>query len=101
MDRAEAEPVAHDGLAVRLRVGDDVGGVQEADLLQPADRALAAVRGDDAAAEPCLVEPHLDVADDVATLDRIVEERGLLLVHGPHHLALRDEHHPCSPARRG
>ena len=43
MDRAQAQAVAHRGLAELLRVADDVRCVQEPELLQLADRALGPV----------------------------------------------------------
>lgn len=55
MDAAEAEAVADERLS-GLSVADDVRGVEEPHLLQPADRALAAVCGQDLSSKPGLTE---------------------------------------------
>ena len=87
VDRAEAEPVGHRRLAGELRVGDDVGRVEEPGLLEPADRALVRVRREHAGAEAGLVEAHACLADGVAPFDRVVGKEGLALVVWPDHAA--------------
>src|SRR5205823_7545214 len=72
VDRAEAEAIADRRLAA-LDVAQDVRGVEEAELLQPADRALTAVRGDDSAAEARLVEPDSRLSHGVAPFDLLFE----------------------------
>jgi hypothetical protein len=47
VNRAEAQAVGHDGFAAGPRIADDVGGVEQASLLEPADRALRRVGGND------------------------------------------------------
>jgi hypothetical protein len=82
VDRAEAEAVADRRLAA-LDVAQDVRSVEEAELLQPADRALTAVRGDDSAAEARLVEPDSRLPHGVAALDLLFKRHWLGLVQGP------------------
>ncbi len=45
MNAAEAETVAHDSLAGRLEIADDVSGIEKPTFLESADRALTHVRG--------------------------------------------------------
>jgi hypothetical protein len=92
VDRAEAEPIRHDRRARLLRVGDDVRGVEEPHLLQPADRAAVRVRGENGAAELRLVDALLDLTDDVAALDLVGDMDGLALVVRPAHLPECQEH---------
>src|SRR4051794_26137397 len=93
VDRAEAQAVGHRRLTALLDVAHYVRGVEQAKLLQAADRALTRVRGDDAATEARLVEPDSRLADGVAALDRVVEAHGLWLVHRAAGLARCDRDH--------
>src|SRR5262245_65338711 len=79
VNRAEAQAVADLRLAA-FDVAQDVRGVEEAQLLQPADRALAAVRRDYSAAETRLMEPDSRLPHGVAALDPLFEWHGLGLV---------------------
>ncbi len=92
VDRAETEPVADDGVAGLLGVGDDVGCVEQADLLQPADGAAVAVGGQHRTAELRLVDPLLDLSDDVTALDLVGDVHGLTFVVGAAHLPEREQH---------
>src|SRR5437763_5448714 len=94
VDAAEAEPVAHLRLAA-LSIGKNVGGVEEAHLLKPTDRTLVVVRGQNAAAEACLVDPDLHLARGVPALDRVVGKVRVALLEASDHLALGHEHLPC------
>jgi len=90
VDRVQAQAVLDDGLAAILEVSDDVGGIEEPHLLEPADRAAVAVCGEDDAAEARLMHARPDPADDIASLDRILEQDGLSLVDRPDELSERD-----------
>src|SRR5262245_1848520 len=71
VDRAQGKTVANFGCAGRLGVADDVRRVKQPNLLEPADRALLAVRGKDDPAEAPLVQPDLHFARGVASFDRV------------------------------
>ena len=91
VDRAKGESVAHDWLTQLLRVADDVGGVEESDLAEAADGAAIGVRGKDRAAELCLMDPLLDLANDVPPLDVVGDVEGLALVVRAAHPPERQE----------
>jgi len=54
--------------------------IEKAELLQSTDSALAAVCGDDAAAEPSLMQADPCLSNGVAALDRILQRCPLGLV---------------------
>lgn len=87
VDRAEAEPVANERLAVLFDVADDVRGVQQPDLFESADRAAVPIRRQDGAPELRLVDALRDLSNDITTFYRVVEVNGLALVERPAHLA--------------
>lgn len=92
VEGAEAEPVDHHRRAGLVPVGDDVRGVEQAELLEAADRALVGVRRDDLAAEADLVDPPAHLADGVAALDLVDDRHRLALVVGADHLPERHQH---------
>ena len=59
VDRAEAQPVADNRITLRLGVTDDVRRVEEAQLLQPADRACVPVGDEDIYALTAKAESEL------------------------------------------
>ena len=81
MNRTEAQPVPHDRFSVLLHVTDDVRGIKKTKLFQPADRTLAAVCRDDAAAETSLMQTNARLANDIATLEWIHDLRRRWVVH--------------------
>src|SRR5215213_7072902 len=91
MDAAEAYAVADLRFAT-FRVGEDVGSVEQAHLLEPTDRALVAVGGQNPPAEPCLVNAHLHLARGIPSLNRIVRQNSLALFEVANHLSLGDEY---------
>ena len=62
-------PLVDDRFAAGERVGIDVSGIEQTDLLQPADSALIAVGEQDRAAEATLVQPDLGLTNDVLALE--------------------------------
>lgn len=82
VDCAQAEAVAYDRQALLLEVADDVGGVEEAGLLESADCALVCIGRQHARAEARLVQAHARFANGVAALNRTVRKEGLALVVG-------------------
>jgi hypothetical protein len=92
VDRAEAEPVAHDRQPLLLEIADDVGGVEQACLLEPADCALVRVCRQHARPEAGLVQSHARFADGVAALERVVGQQWLALVVGADHPTRREGH---------
>lgn len=65
VDGAEAETVAHEWLAERIGVADDVRGIEKPYLAEPADSAPIAVGRQDRTPELRLVDALLDLADDM------------------------------------
>ena len=66
VDSAQAQSVLDRRLAGFFDVADDVRGIEQAQLLEAADRALVGVCGDDAPAKARLVDSHLRLPHDVA-----------------------------------
>lgn len=91
MDRAQADAVAHDGVAVFLEIANDVSGVEQPKLLEPADRALVAVGRQNLTAKAPLMDPDVRLADDVSPLDRVGDPRRLSVVERAAHRAGLDE----------
>jgi hypothetical protein len=58
-----------------VRIGHDVGRVQQMIIRQVADRAAMIVGGKHAVPEGCLMEPLLDQAESVAALNCIRRRR--------------------------
>ena len=85
VDRAQADTVGDDGFAMQLEVADDVRGVEQTRFLQSADRAQIPVRGDDAAAEACLVYADPRLAEGVLTFQGILDDDRFLLVERADH----------------
>lgn len=80
VDRAEAQTVADQRLALLVGVGDDVRRVEQPDLLERADGAAVAVCGKNGAPELRLVDALLDEPHDVAALDRVADVDGAALL---------------------
>ena len=82
VDRAHAQPVAHERLARLLGVADDVRSVEQPNLAETADRATIVVCGKYGTAKLRLMDALLDLADDVAPLDLIGDVNRALLRKG-------------------
>src|SRR5215218_3403440 len=94
VDRAKAKAVADNGLAMLLEVSHNVRRIEGAELFQPADRALAAIRGHHSAAEASLMEPDAHLSNRITALQRIFDRRGRGLVDRSAQRAGSDKHHP-------
>jgi hypothetical protein len=71
VDLREGNTVSDDRLAKQLiGIGYNVGGIQQMIIRQVADRTSVIVGGKHAVPERCLVQPMLDQAQSVASLDR-------------------------------
>src|SRR5215216_5836945 len=70
--------------------------VEEPQLLQGADRALAAVRRHYTAAKPRLVQAYAGLTHHITPFDRILEWHRARLVNRAAQHAWGDEHHPAS-----
>src|SRR5215831_5475765 len=92
VDCAQAQAVAHRWLAA-FDVSEDVCGVQEAALLEAADRALRAVRGNNAGSEARLMQPETRLTHGVTALDRILQGHRRGLIDWTTELTWCDGHH--------
>jgi hypothetical protein len=64
-----------------------MGCIQQADFLQPTDRALVAVDEQDSAAKPALMETHLRLSHHVLTLNLVDHRHRLRLIDWADELA--------------
>src|SRR5437667_342248 len=94
MDGAQAEAIHDVGRARRLRISDDVSGVEEPDLFEAANGALIAVRHEYCTAEAALVQSHLRLADGVLPFRASRKRHGFRLLERADELPRRNENPP-------
>src|SRR5215218_274705 len=94
MDAAEAQAVRDARCPERVHVGEDVSCVEEPQLLEPANSAPVAIRGQDKSAEACLMEANPRLSHGITLFDHVDEWNRFALVERSDHLARRDAYAP-------
>ncbi|HEY7195989.1 MAG TPA: hypothetical protein VH306_02255 [Gaiellaceae bacterium] len=91
MNAAETESIRNNWSAARVDIPDDVGCIEESDLLEPANGASVPIGTNDQTSETPLVQPDARLSNGVSTLNGILDQFRLTIVKWSDHATDRNE----------